>query len=164
MIIAKGRKLIATVGVLGAVLFGLGACETTPQPVRGPKTVVSSGDNVRLVGSAQKPVEIGAAFRAYQIPFSLASVPNKAVVQIEFGVVSQGLCPVTYVPTTISVNDKLVKVLDFRLFKEGQEKSFTVDISRGYLKKGENTILIHTGLCQYDIDVMRLNDVTLLQR
>lgn len=46
----------------------------------------------------------------------------------------------------------------------GSDKGVTVQIPEGVLRVGENLIRMRTGACQYDIDVMRLNDLTLVQR
>jgi hypothetical protein len=124
-------------------------------------TTVSTDKSTRLVDADQKPVEVASSL---DIPFSLASVPQEAKLQFEFRVDSRGYCPITYRPTTISVNKKPIGELSFRdSYRRGQMASYTMALPSGVLKTGENLIHVSMGSCQYAIDKMRLNNVTLLQ-
>jgi hypothetical protein len=62
------------------------------------------------------------------------------------------------------LNGKSLAVLDFRKLTRGAEADLRVPIPSGALKVGENVLQIQTGSCKYDIDVMRLNTLMLLQR
>jgi hypothetical protein len=77
---------------------------------------------------------------------------------------SKGICPITYRPTTIAVNKKHIGEINFRdSYRKGQKASYTIALPSGVLKTGENLVHVSMGSCQYAIDAMRLNNVTLLQ-
>ena len=143
-------------------LLGLVGCAV--KSARGPETNVAPNENAHLAGLAINAVDIGTEIKEYVVPFTLASVPDHAALHFQFGVVSKGVCPTTYTPTTITVNSKSVASLDFRNFARGTEKDISVPVPNGILKVGENLLYIRTGSCQYDIDVMRLNSLTLVQK
>jgi len=143
-------------------LLGLVGCAV--KSARAPETNVASTENAHLAGLGDNAVDIGSEIKEYVVPFTLASVPDHAALHFQFGVVSKGRCPSTYIPTTIAINSKSVASLDFRTFARGAEKDISVPIPNGILKVGENLLHIRTGSCQYDIDVMRLNSLTLEQK
>ena len=107
-------------------------------------------------------VEIGNEIKEHVVPFNLTSVPNNAVLRLQFGVVKKGRCPNTYDKTTVRVNNKSVANLDFREFSPGAEKDISVPIPDNLLVVGENQLKIRTGSCKFDIDVMRLDSLTIV--
>lgn len=107
-------------------------------------------------------VDIGTTIKEHVVPFKLTSVPNNAVLRLQFGVVRAGSCPKTYEATTVRVNDESVASLDFRNFKPGAEKDISVPIPDDVLVVGENQLKIRTGSCKFDIDVMRLDNLTIV--
>jgi hypothetical protein len=98
----------------------------------------------------------------YQRTFALDNVPSNPKLQLDFKVVRKGRCPITYRATSIYLNKQLVAEIDFRKFAKGDNKSLTISVSPKALRVGENQLLIRTGWCQYDIDVMRLNNLVLV--
>lgn len=108
------------------------------------------------------PLEIGTAIKEHVVPFKLASVPNNAELRLQFGVIRQGSCPKTYEDTTVRVNNELVASLDFRDYKIDAVKDIRVSIPEGILVAGENQLKIRTGSCKFDIDVMRLDNLTIV--
>lgn len=111
---------------------------------------------------SNNPVEIGTTIKEHVVPFKLASVPKNAVLRLQFGVVQKSRCPKTYDDTTVRVNDESVARLDFRDFKPGAEKDISVPIPDDLLVVGENQLKIRTGSCKFDIDVMRLDNLTIV--
>ena len=76
--------------------------------------------------------------------------------------VRKGRCPITYRATSIYINKQLLAEIDFRKFTKHEAKSVTLKIPQKTLKVGDNQLLIRTGWCQYDIDVLRLNILLLV--
>jgi hypothetical protein len=156
---ARGATRSAPLFVL---LLSLTACAAST--ARAPETRVTPNQDTGLAGLAGSVVDIGSEVREYLVPFTLSSIPEPAALQLRFGVVRAGRCPITYRPTTVALNGTSLAILDFRTLKRHAETDLRVPIPSGALKVGENILLIRTGFCQYDIDVMRLNTLTLLQR
>lgn len=144
------------------LLLSLTACATST--VRAPETRVAPNEDTGLAGIAGGAVDVGSEGREYVVPFTLSSIPEPAALQLRFGVIRKGTCPVTYRPTTVALNGKSLAVIDFRKLQVGAETDLRVPIPSGALKVGENVLDIQTGFCQFDIDVMRLNTLMLLQR
>jgi len=98
----------------------------------------------------------------YQRTFALDNVPSNPKLQLDFKVVRKGRCPITYRATSIYLNSQLVAEIDFRRFAKNDNKSLTISIPPNALRVGNNQLLIRTGWCQYDVDVMRLNNLVLV--
>ena len=64
--------------------------------------------------------------------------------------------------TSIYINKRLLAEIDFRKFTKDEAKSVTLAIPSKTLRVGDNHLLIRTGWCQYDIDVLRLNNLVLV--
>lgn len=77
---------------------------------------------------------------------------------------SGGFCPITYEPTRVILNDRTIRYLDFRDLDGEKPNDLRIPIPAGGLRVGENTLRITTGRCQYAIDSMRVNALTLVQR
>jgi hypothetical protein len=104
----------------------------------------------------------GLAVRdSVQIPFTIADVPANAELRLKFKVDSKGSCPTTYKPTVVSINGQRVGVIDFRTHWWKDEPKLKVPA--GVLKTGGNVVQITMGSCQYGVDAMRLNSLTLVQ-
>lgn len=147
---------------LFVLLLSLTACAAST--VRAPDTRVEPNEDTSLAGIAGGTVDVGSDGREYVVPFTLSSIPEPAALQLRFGVVRKGRCPISYRPTTVTLNGKSLAVIDFRTLQLGAEANLRVPIPSGALKVGENVVAIWTGFCQFDIDVMRLNTLMLLQR
>ena len=57
---------------------------------------------------------------------------------------------------------RLLAQIDFRTFTRDEARSIALDVPPKTLKVGDNHLLIRTGWCQYDIDVLRLNNLVLV--
>ncbi len=147
---------------LTLVIF-LAACATTGVLQETP-VAVKAGEDTRLVGDGQKKMVIGLDYAEYHQPFSLTRIPDRPKLVLTFGVLKTGICPVTYRPTVVRINGTPVAEIDFRKFQKGELRQVTVELEPSYLKVGENLLKIRTGWCQYSIDVMRLEGITLFQR
>lgn len=124
-------------------------------------SITAPNPNAPLVNLSNNPVDIGTKIKEHVVPFKLASVPENAVLRLQFGVVRQGTCPKTYDATTVRVNNESVASLDFREFSPGAEKDIKIPIPNDILVVGENQLKIRTGSCKFDIDVMRLDSLTI---
>ncbi len=151
------RAFSSIVGFAGVALIA----GFTPAQARDSDVAAAQGD--RLVGADGQAVKIGGGVRTYEVPFSLARVPSKPQLQFDFHVVTTGWCPTTYVPTTISVNERVIKKIDFRDFDVGDRKNFALAIPSAALKVGRNVLRVETGACQYEYDRIKLNNVTLMR-
>jgi hypothetical protein len=106
--------------------------------------------------------EKGLAVRnSVDIPFTLTDVPANPELRLKFKVDSKGSCPITYKPTVVSINGQRVGAIDFRTHWWKDEPKLKVP--SGVLKTGENVVQITMGSCQYGVDAMRLNKLTLVQ-
>jgi len=126
-----------------------------PSPLRAADT--------DLLPSDQKGLDVGADRDDYKRTFAIDNIPSNPKLQLDFKVVRKGRCPITYRATSVYLNKRLVAQIDFRKFAKNDDKSITIDILPKTLKIGENQLLIRTGWCQYDIDVLRLNNLTLVR-
>src|SRR5215471_7212854 len=121
-----------------------------------------SAANTDLLQGVQPGLDVGADRDDYKRTFALDHIPSNPKLQLDFKVVRKGRCPITYRATSIYLNKQLVAEIDFRKFAKNDSKSVTISIPPNALRVGNNQLLIRTGWCQYDIDVMRLNNLVLV--
>ncbi len=121
-----------------------------------------SGADTDLLQGKPAGFDIGADRDDYKRTFALESVPTNPKLQLDFKVVRKGRCPITYRATSIYLNKRLLAEIDFRKFTRDEAKSVTLAIPPKTLRAGDNQLLIRTGWCQYDIDVLRLNNLVLI--
>ena len=121
-----------------------------------------SAANTDLLQGAQPGLDVGADRDDYKRTFALDHIPTNPKLQLDFKVVRKGRCPITYRATSIYVNKRLLAQIDFRKFTRDEARSITLDVPPKTLKVGDNHLLIRTGWCQYDIDVLRLNNLVLV--
>ena len=114
-----------------------------------------------LLRGREAGVDVGADRDDYKRTFALDNLPSNPKLQLDFKVVRKGRCPITYRATSIYLNKRLLAEVDFRKFAKDDNKSMTIDIPPKTLRVGDNQLLIRTGWCQYDIDVLRLNNLVL---
>jgi hypothetical protein len=136
------------------------ACQN--RQASAPTRILSLQEEASLVNAGQMP-EIGSKIKIYNIPLVLQQVPQTARLQLDFRVVRTSHCPTTYIPTEVHVNDTIVETIDFRNFDRQSRQVIDIDVPQGLLRKGNNMVAIHSGECQFDIDVMHFNDLKLLQ-
>lgn len=177
--ITRRYRWIAPAGFSGVVLLAVGGCASLdtqpvqsrigPQAVHSPMTIVSSGERARLVDAEEKPVEIGRQFFEYRIPFLLTAVPEEAKLEVNFVVMEKLHCSLVHGPTYhrggVFVNGRLLARLDLGPVGMGQRESLLMDVPRGALRAGENSLIFQVGQCaaRVDFEVVRLNSVTLTQ-
>ena len=122
---------------------------------------MSAADTDLLQGK-QAGFDVGADRDDYKRTFALENVPANPKLQLDFKVVRKGRCPITYRSTSIYLNKRLLAEIDFRKFTKDEARSVTFAIPPKTLRVGDNQLLIRTGWCQYDIDVLRLNNLVLV--
>ena len=121
-------------------------------PATAQDTVVVTQPSATVVGEDRED---------YVRPFSLAEIPLAPKLRLEFSAIKQGVCQVTYRPTELWLNRRLIQSIDFRRMAIGASQSLTINVPRNALKVGENLITIRTGSCRYAIDIMRLDSLTI---
>jgi len=124
--------------------------------------IVPSAADTDLLQDKQAGFDVGAERDDYKRTFALESVPANPKLQLDFKVIRKGRCPITYRTTSIYLNKRLLAEIDFRKFTKDEAKSVTLTIPPKTLRVGDNQLLIRTGWCQYDIDVLRLNNLVLV--
>jgi len=148
--------LIACATVL---LTALAGCQL--QPLR--TAVQRIPESSREVDIGRVGLELGASAKTYEVPLQLEKVPREASLVLDFKVIDKGHCPVTYEPTEVKVNGGSIASIDFREYTFASRQTLQVDIPPALLRTGANLVSIHSGACQYDIDVMHFNRIKLLQ-
>ncbi len=154
MVRTKGYQFVVAAGCLAALVLSLSACATTEVP----KTAVPDGKDARLV---KQPEDV---YSTLSVPFSLASIPDKARFELAFRVDSKGICSGTsYRPTRITVNRKHAAELNFRdSYTIGQLVNYKFEAPPQALQVGDNTLRIYPGSCPA-ADNLRLNNLMLVQ-
>src|SRR5262245_29284599 len=115
-----------------------------------------------LLQGNQTGFDVGVDRDDYKRTFTLENIPTNPKLQLDFKVVRKGRCPITYRATSIYINKQLLADIDFRKFTRHEARSVTLTIPPKTLRVGDNQLLIRTGWCQYDIDVLRLNNLVLV--
>jgi len=135
-------------------LFLPAGCDTTPRVMPGTQI---QGNQAELVS---QPAEMGGLISEYILPFNV-DTPQNAQLDISFKIKSAGHCATSYQPTIFYLNKQKIAEFDFRRYflKTTIEKS--ISINKRYFKQGANTFKIVTGECQYDIDILELNQLQL---
>ena len=121
-----------------------------------------SADETDLLQGKRAGFDVGADRDDYKRTFTLENIPPNPKLQLDFKVVRKGRCPITYRATSIYINNQLLAAIDFRKFVKHEARSVTLAIPPKTLRVGDNHLLIRTGWCQYDIDVLRLNNLVLV--
>ena len=98
----------------------------------------------------------------HETEFTLSEIPAQPKINIQFKVISAGSCPNSYDPTTLTVNDKHFASLDFRDFELDEAKNLLLDVPPKYLRTGRNILTIITGECDWGVDSLDLNKMSLM--
>ena len=104
-----------------------------------------------------KPPE--RVIRTFKTQFNLDRVPQRLVLHLGFKISTAGWCPTTYQPTTVSINGRTVKRLDFRHIEKDNTLRIPIEVSA--LRVGENSLQIRGGLCQYQYDRFKIKRLSL---
>lgn len=137
-------------------LLPLCACSLQPATSHSELSPVMVKKSASLIKSKK---EMHDSTQIYSFPFEIESNNQDASLSLDFVVIDMGHCPVSYQPTTVSVNGQLVDEIDFRDFDYQERYKFDIPISKQMLVAGRNKIEIVTGECSYDIDDMVMNDL-----
>ena len=133
----------------------IGCASKTKKPEQAA-TAVKITDHASLIKSKK---EMYDSTTVYRFPFEIDNNKRNASLSLDFVVLDKGHCPVTYVPTTVSVNGSLIDTIDFRKLEYKERYKFDIAVSKSLLVSGRNEIEIVTGECSYDIDDMVMNDM-----
>ena len=144
--------------ILAGLMVGLSAF-----PAHAADNKQADLGGMKIVDEAGEPVDVGGgSLRKFFTTFHLDSIPAQPKIKIGFALTSKGLCPMTYVRTTLWVNDVKIESIDFRRKRLGADKTIVATVPDGLLKVGENKFGIVGGHCQYDYDRIKLGAVELL--
>ena len=110
--------------------------------------IVLNGEESSEIKQFKKIVEVGdpSVFKNIKVSFTIIEVSR---------------CPISYTPTKISINDKIVGEVDFRWLKVGSKVVEEFPIDQGIIKKGKNIFAVTAGLCSLAFDKMELGKLVL---
>lgn len=114
-----------------------------------------------IIDLGLKGQQLGQIKTTYLIPLHLETAPIKASIEMSFVVISTGICPSSYFPTEIFLNNESIAEVDFREMNEGSKQALKIKLPSKYQQQGKNTIKIVTGDCNEGLDSLRFNDVGL---
>jgi len=105
--------------------------------------------------------QLGQTQSTYLIPIQIDKAPIEATIDMSFVVITTGVCPASYFPTEVFLNNESIADIDFRNFDEGSTKNLSIALPPQYQRQGENQIKIITGDCNEGLDSLRFNSVAL---
>ena len=110
--------------------------------------IVLNGEEFSKTKQFKKIVEVGdpSAFKNIKVSFKIIEV---------------SICPTSYTPTKISINDKIVGEVDFRYLNVGSKVVEKFPIDQGIIKKGKNIFAVTAGVCSIAFDKMELGKLLL---
>lgn len=123
--------------------------------------VINSSFASELIDLGLKGQQLGQTQTTYRIPLQLENAPIKASIEMSFMVITTGICPTSYFPTEIFLNNESIAEIDFRELDEGSKQSMTIELPHQHQRQGNNEIRIITGDCNEGLDSLRFNDVNL---
>ena len=124
-----------------------------------PTTIVNQQSGIIDLGLTGE--QLGQTKTTYLIPLQLKSAPIKASIEMSFVVLTTGICPSSYFPTEVFLNDESIAEIDFRELDEGSKQALKIELPMQHQKQGKNEIKIITGDCNEGLDSLRFNDVGL---
>ncbi|MCK4744315.1 MAG: hypothetical protein KAT25_10890 [Sulfuriflexus sp.] len=124
-----------------------------------PTAVINDQSNIVDLGLKGK--QLGQVKSTYLIPLILEQAPIKASIELSFVILTTGICPTSYFPTEIFLNNESIAEIDFRELDEGSKQSLSIELPMPYQQQGKNQIKIITGDCNEGLDSLRFNDVAL---
>jgi len=102
------------------------------------------------------------ASATHEIAFNVGQIPEEPKIEVQFKVKTAGSCNKTYEPTTFFMNGDSFAELDFRDFDLGSDMKLTLDVPHDLMVVGENQLKVITGECQFGVDSMNMDKMTLL--
>ena len=124
-----------------------------------PTTTINQQSGIIDLGLTGE--QLGQTKTTYLIPLQLESAPIKASIEMSFVVLTTGICPSSYFPTEVFLNDESIAEIDFRELDEGSKQALKIELPMQHQKQGKNEIKIITGDCNEGLDSLRFNDVGL---
>lgn len=124
-----------------------------------PTTTVNQQSGIIDLGLTGE--QLGQTKTTYLIPLQLESAPIKASIEMSFVVLTTGICPSSYFPTEVFLNDESIAEIDFRELDEGSKQALKIELPMQHQRQGKNEIKIITGDCNEGLDSLRFNDVGL---
>ena len=118
-------------------------------------------DQSGIVDLGLKGAQLGQVKNTYLIPLILEQAPIKANIELSFVVMTTGICPTSYFPTEVFLNNESIAEIDFRELDEGSKQSLSIALAMQHQRQGKNQIKIITGDCNEGLDSLRFNDVAL---
>jgi len=122
---------------------------------------VSANQQTGIIDLGLKGKQLGQTQTTYRIPLQLDTAPVNASINMSFVVISTGICPTSYFPTEIFLNNESIAEIDFRELDKGSKQNLSISLPTQYQKQGANEIKIITGDCNEGLDSLRFNDVAL---
>ena len=124
-------------------------------------TMTTIKDQPSIVDLGLKGAQLGQVKNTYLIPLILEQAPIKANIELSFIVITTGICPTSYFPTEVFLNNESIAEIDFRELDEGSKQSLSVALPMQHQRQGKNQIKIITGDCNEGLDSLRFNNVAL---
>jgi len=124
-----------------------------------PTAIIKEQSNIVDLGL--KGTQLGQVKNTYLIPLILEQAPIKANIELSFVVITTGICPTSYFPTEVFLNNESIAEIDFRELDEGSKQSLSIALPMQHQRQGKNQIKIITGDCNEGLDSLRFNDVAL---
>jgi len=153
-----------TPSLLQALLLSV-TLSSTLTPTSHASDVIAPITNINqqqdIVDLGLKGKQLGQVKTTYRIPLMLQQAPIKASIEMSFVVISTGICPTSYFPTEIFLNNESIAEIDFRELDEGSKQSLKIELPVQHQRQGKNEIKIITGDCNEGLDSLRFNDVSL---
>ena len=118
-------------------------------------------DRSSIIDLGLKGNQLGQVKNTYLIPLILEQAPIKANIELSFLVITTGICPASYFPTEVFLNNESIAEIDFRELDEGSKQSLSISLPTQHQVQGKNHIKIITGDCNEGLDSLRFNDVAL---
>jgi len=142
-----------------AICLGLTTTHAYAGELVAPTTTIK--DQTSIVDLGLKGSQLGQVKNTYLIPLILEQAPIKANIELSFIVITTGICPTSYFPTEVFLNNESIAEIDFRELDEGSKQSLSIALPMQHQRQGENQIKIITGDCNEGLDSLRFNDVAL---
>jgi len=142
-----------------AIFLGLTATHLHAGELTAPTAAIS--DQQGIIDLGLKGKQLGQVKNTYLVPLQLAHAPIKASINMSFVVMTTGLCPTSYFPTEIFLNNESIAEIDFRQLDEGSKQNLNIPLPEKFQQQGKNIIKIITGDCNEGLDSLRFNDVAL---
>jgi len=118
-------------------------------------------DQSGIVDLGLKGKQFGQVNNTYIIPLELEEAPIETSIELSFVVITTGVCPTSYFPTEVFLNNESIAEIDFRELDEGAKQNLRIALPVKYQRQGKNQIKIITGDCNEGLDSLRFNDAAL---